>query len=254
MWFIDKIREIVMFLAVRKTVQNNPLLKVALVASSDTFNQLPLKNHLSTDEKEVLSGELLKNITEIVSSDDQVMKCRELLSRSVIGYARYLVLIFPPSPEEDTTGFRGLDGVSGELKSHLLEICKTNKELCEEFYGAAENPTQDELWNLALFGCLKWHWWMHTFNAMRVYLNDFNPVEERDWFRPFVHALCAWQEHCYREEIGMPPVLAGEPDALGMNALKYSTFMTMVISGERYPDLAWRKAYENWDDDEKPLE
>ncbi|HKT35091.1 MAG TPA: hypothetical protein VJR03_09690, partial [Nitrospira sp.] len=84
--------------------------------------------------------------------------------------------------------------------------------------------------------------WTSVYQMMRLAFDDVNHVEGKDWFRPFVAAMCAWQEHQYRGLLGMPSALGGDSDK---EAVKYSLFAEFVLEGARFPDLAWHDQAED---------
>jgi len=76
-------------------------------------------------------------------------------------------------------------------------------------------------------------------------LETATPSPEKDWFRPFVEAMCAVEEARYRKQLGLPDVL-NQSDSYGDIApLKYPTFMNFVFdSACRFPNLAWEDHYQ----------
>ncbi len=82
-----------------------------------------------------------------------------------------------------------------------------------------------------------------VFEAIRDALNDIHPNTEKDWYEPFVHAMCASEEHDFREAIGMPDVIEKDGSMGNFGALKYSTYWNIVMSGAKYPNLEWEEAW-----------
>jgi hypothetical protein len=146
-----------------------------------------------------------------------------------------------PPPAPDTTGLRGKPGITGELKAHLLELTQRDEEL-KEFMHDFDTPTGwDDVWNAVLMRYRLLHASTHVFHTLRVAFDGANQAEGKDWFPPYVAAMCAWQEHEYRRCLGMPPALGSSGNSADIEALKMSAFMNCVMSGARYPDLDWRK-------------
>lgn len=219
-----------------------PALREAHMISRSYYDQMELKNVISEELHQELSGDLWKMLYSIVVSEDPVTACRIYLSDHLTLMAQGHVLILSPG-SEDPTGINGTQGVTGELKANLLNIVENNKELKELAYGHAGNEdgmNYDDVWNLVLFKYWRDHWFANTFNAMRVLLKDCNPIDERDWFNPFLHALCVFAEDTYRIESGMEPAIPD--DQTNLVPFQYCGFTGMVITGERFPDLAWREA------------
>jgi hypothetical protein len=99
-----------------------------------------------------------------------------------------------------------------------------------------------DVWDCVLFRYrISWAW-AEFHQRLRTPLRDRNPSESRDWYRPFLAAMCAWEEHQYREALRWPSALTDDPADAPLVALAYSTFMNNVIDGATYPDLAWRDA------------
>jgi len=188
---------------------------------------------------EYLMGEVIK----IATSSDPKMVNREKLTNHVISYAQLQVLVIPPPPAEDQTGLRGQPGITGELKSRLLDLAQKDKTLREFMHGYDTPRTWDDVWNPVL---LEYRWrnaCINVFNQVRLAFDDVNFEKEKDWFKPFVAAMCASQEHHYRMSIGMPPSLPYSEDEMGatMYAVAMSTFSYRVMEGIRYPDIEWKK-------------
>ena len=82
---------------------------------------------------------------------------------------------------------------------------------------------------------------VETFTACRVNLGDNNSDEDRDWYRPFLHAQCVFSESLFRQDLELGPAPGIRDETLV--PVIYSTFMNIVLSGDRFPDLAWREQF-----------
>jgi hypothetical protein len=182
---------------------------------------------------------LINQCTEIIDSEIPLMKNREFLSNSVISSANLQVLVL--TKDTDTSGLINVNGISGELKEHLLKIIEVNKSHKEYFYGFSEKIDFDFAWSDILFRYRIRMSEMNVFSAMRILFNDTNLVKEKDWIQSFFIAMCIFSESNYRSEIGLPSLFPGN----SLAALQYSIFLNMVINGEKYPDLSWREKYPN---------
>jgi hypothetical protein len=60
----------------------------------------------------------------------------------------------------------------------------------------------------------------------------------KDWLRPLVTSLLIFSEDTYRREIGLPSLLPGPTDGL-----MHSTFVNMVLRGDKNPLLEWETDY-----------
>jgi len=238
---VGKLKDIITFPLAAFLIRRNPVLKAAVLRSSEIWNSAGYDSVFNEETKNSLSDQLWMRLQEIIRDQNPVMKCRQALCDAVIELADYQVLVLPPPPEPDPTGLRGTQGITGELKSHLLEIADKNKNLREIVYGAFPGkPTYEEVWDLV--AGLHWrnYWWAETINAARRALMDCNEIPERDWYRPFLHAACVFAESIYRQDIGLPPAVSGG-GTTDLVPLAYSCFMHAVLGGDRYPDLTWRE-------------
>ena len=240
MGLLSKIgRAFAMRSAVRE-LEEHPVLKAAMLVSADVFDNTGLRE-FSDETKETLANGLLEKIYHIISSDDKISTCRSHFTEAILELADYQVLILPPAPEEDPTGLRGTQGISGDLKPLLLEISKNNQRIKELMYGITNNPTYDDVYDTVLVQYWRSYWWSQTFTACRVKLGDNNSDEDRDWYRPFLHAQCVFSESLFRQDLELGPAPGIRDETLV--PVSYSTFMNIVLSGDRFPDLAWREQF-----------
>ncbi len=69
------------------------------------------------------------------------------------------------------------------------------------------------------------------------YINTVLPL------KPFQLAMLIWEEHLYREKIGLPTLLDDTLDAV-----VYSNFMNFVTNGHKNPYFEWEKNWEEYND------
>jgi hypothetical protein len=82
----------------------------------------------------------------------------------------------------------------------------------------------------------KAYWYLGAFDAARIELHDVD--KDHDWYKSFMHAACANQEHVYRRELEMPPAF---DEAIANRAsTAYSIFTDIVLSGGENPESEWR--------------
>lgn len=192
-------------------------------------------------ERRRIISNILSEVDRIVAANDRVLANRRFFTQAMLGMSRVLVLLIAP---KETLG-RGLlnePGISGELREHLAKIIRADKELAEQLYGAGADLEQ--LSNSQAFdGCVALYnvslLTLIVADAIRRALGDCHEVPEKDWYHPFLHAMCVWDEHNYRRAIKLSPAL-DSPDP-EMEALRYSLFMNIVLRGERFPDVAWNR-------------
>ena len=191
---------------------------------------------------------LLNSCKDILSSDNPLMANREHLANATIRTANAQVLVISPPPFEDATGLRGHCGITGELKSKLMDLVKVDKDLREKFHQLPPPLDYETISNELLYEYRFAYADMNVFTRFRAAFGDYNIDYERDWFRPFFISMCASAECTYRDKLGMQSSLEDDPKSkLTLKGLMYSTFLNMVMNGERYPDLAWGDAYSEKD-------
>lgn len=229
------------FFAVR-ALENHPVYAAAIRHIRETFadQSKGLGKYATQKFRDDLVQRLLREVGEVVTAPNPVMANREKLASYVLGLAKYQVLILPAptEPEEETTGFRGKPGITGELKAHLKEIAEKDKDI-KEFAWSLGSPTSQQLYEACVFKCIVFGFEANLFHCTRIALGDHHPSLEKDWYRPFVDAMCAWEEYNLRKLIGLPGVLA--PIA----AIKYFTFLNIVMGGAKYPNFEWEEHYKN---------
>jgi hypothetical protein len=185
--------------------------------------------------------EMREEVVKVATSPDPRMANREKLSSCIVELAQFQVLVIDPPPAEDPTGLRGQPGITGELKAHVLELAQKDKGLREFMHAFPTPKNMDGVWNPVLGRYRVVYAWTHIYQMLRFAFDDANPVATKDWFRPFLAAMCAWQEHEYRKLLGMPPALEGDADK---EAVKMYLFAEFVLEGARFPDLEWRERAE----------
>ena len=198
-----------------------------------------IQQQVNAELREDMRAKFIDEGVAIANSENPVMELRTRLAGAVAETARLQVLVMPPPPEVDDTGIRGQYGVSGELKPHLLELATKSKDLREWLHGFGPISTWDDVWNPVLV-----RYWItlsraNILSALRSPLEDAHPVASMDWFKPFLATQCGYQEHAYREVLGMPSSLASNPIDASLEAVKLSIFANCVLQGAKYPDLDW---------------
>jgi len=194
---------------------------------------------------------MYKMVANIVASPDPRMANRQQFVDWVAEYARYQVLIIEPPPAIDAIGLRGIYGITGLLRSRLVEIAQKNDTIREFMHGFPPIQTWDDVWNPILMRYRICYATSQVLHTLRVDLDDFN--KPRDWFRPFFAAMCAFSQHTFDDCLGLPSQLDPDPVTAGIKSLALSGFYQAVMSGARYPDLQWIKNNEDIKY-ERPLE
>jgi hypothetical protein len=215
----------------------------ASVRSYWAENEL-INQQVTSKLREEMRAKFFEEGIAIAKSENPVIELGNRLAGAVAEAARLQVLVMPPPPEEDGTGIRGQYGVSGELKAHLLDLATKSKDLREWLHGFRPMNSWGDVWNPVLA-----RYWValsraNILSALRQPLDDSHPVASMDWFRPFLATQCGYQEHAYREALGMPSNLA--PDSIGalLEGVKLSILTNCVLQGAKYPALDWKELME----------
>jgi hypothetical protein len=227
------------------TLTERFLVQTTELKFQELFEASPLKTTLSEEWSKTQRQLLGERVAAIRAAPNRKMACRKCLCESVSGMARYWVLIMKPPPEPEESGFRGLPGITGELYPHLLELAKKDTHLREGFLGVSGNElTWNDVYDFALIQYWLNYIWAMAANHMRISeMDDSSSDEDKDWFKPLLHAMCAWQEGIYRQELGMPSVL--DSGGLTPVALQYSSLLNMVMNGFEQPYVEWLEAYKD---------
>ena len=229
-----------------RALSKNPIHRAAMIAISTTLadQSKGIGKYASQKFREELAERMIREVGEVAAAQDPIAANREKLCAAVLEMAKYQVLILSPATEndEDVTGLRGKPGVTGELKTHLTAIAKHCPAI-RDLAWSLDNPSEQDLYEACLFKY--WGAWFtaNVFQCTRVALGDSHPSPAKDWYRPFVAAMCAWEESNYRQAIDLPDVLTAQGDFGSMAALKYSTFLNIVLRGAKYPNLEWEQHY-----------
>ncbi len=214
----------------------NPVLEEAVQRSAEVYAELPLKDLIDEARRSELARKLYLEVSRICNTPDPVTTCREALAATMLRSASLQVLVIPPPPEPDVSGLRDQPGISGELRSHVADICAKNDALRSVMYAETEAEDVGTLWPIV--ERLHWEaqWLLETLNATRIALGDH--VEGDDWYLPFLHAACVQLEHTYRWELELPP--AFDEDVAREAAATYAVFSDIVLSGATDPLAEWR--------------
>ena len=229
-----------------RSLEKNPIYQAAFVTIRETLSDDSkcLGKYAPQKVKEELAERLIREVEEVAVAKNPIMMNREKLVSYVLEMAKYQVLVMPSpdEPEEEVTGLRGKPGITGELKKHISEIADKDKTI-KELAWNIDNSTPQALYD----ACVLKYWiagfMASVFQSTRIALGDYHPAPEKDWYRPFVAAMCACEEHNFREAIGLPDVLASQDDYKSMAALRFSTFVNFVLSDAKYPHFEWEEHY-----------
>jgi hypothetical protein len=223
--------------AIRELLKN-PLVTTGRDSIAKFWSDLPaVKQQYSKEFIENVARQMMDRVVTVATAHDPLMANRQELGGMTVAAANFQVLVLDPAPADDPTGLRGLLGITGELRRYLPDVAKSDDELQEILHGLPGEPTADDIYSICLTRYRQLHALAHVHHTLRMPLDDFNPNMEKDWFRPFFLCACGASEQHYRLQVGLPATL--DP----MEALKCSTFMNIVVRGDKYPDLEWERSY-----------
>lgn len=210
----------------------------------DLINRFWVNNKSANDQH---SKTMVKNVADkmmadclkVLASTEPIKVNRQLLADSVLLCAKFQVLLIPPVPEKDGTGLRGYLGMTGELKSKIMEIIKIDKE----FESFPENLNLEKAWNQVQYAYRRAWAYMNIFEGLRHEYDDINPEQSKDWFRPFFASQCAYSESNFRQELGMEVVMDKENGSGASLGSMYGNFRDIVLNGDKFPDSTWEAKY-----------
>ena len=211
------------------------MLQAVVHQASLIYDRIPLRDYIDEETRAGLSRLLFLELNSICNAADPVVDCRERLTAMMLRFAPYQVLLIPPAPEQDPSGLRGQPGISGELAAQLLVAVQKNDEVRNEVYEATASRSLEAVTATVRRFYWQHYWYLEAFNAARLGLHDV--AKDGDWFKAFMHAACASQEHKLRWEMEIPT--AFDDEVAGRAAAAYSLFADIVLSGEENPQAAW---------------
>ena len=232
---------------VSKKLFKNPLFQVAKIASDNALKETGLGKQ--RDKMKINIEAISEEITTIVSADADVRfnLIREKIGESVLGTAKFQVLILG-SKKDDKTNLVGLPGITGKLNKHIVKIADLDETMQEEIHGWEDPSKKNDhafMHSYILSKYLIWYWRHAIFDALRIETKDYNKNLDKDWSKPFLYSMCAFEEYNYREKLNL------EQELDGMQSVQNSTFLDLVLKGEKYPDLAFYKLYKDAIDSKK---
>ncbi len=229
-----------------KTLEKDPLYKDAIetIRKALTDKSIGLGKYASKTFKEEFASDIMKEVADVVCAENQVMANREKLSAAVLMMAKYQVLVLPAENEsaQEVTGLRGKPGITGELKAHIKKIAEKDQDI-KRLAWSLDNPSEKDIFEACLYQYWVYALSAQVFQPLRISLKDYHPDIQKDWYRPFVEAMCAWEEHNFREAIGLPDILAQQDEYGSAAGLKYSTFFDFVRGGSKFPNYEFQEHY-----------
>jgi len=163
------------------------------------------------------------------------LKLREYIATTAWSYATFQVLCLTEEEKRDAF-YADCPYISGKLYQHIQEFTDHNGEL-KECKSQVGTISDEELIAFCNARCAVYLLHLNGMNCLRTEFNDRK--DENDWLRPFVQSMLVWEEHRARGKIGLPDLLPS-----GLEALRHSYFMNLVMNGAQDPYYEWQKAVE----------
>jgi hypothetical protein len=224
------------FLAKRR-IKNSPVLSSLHERSESLISDLLAKG-IEEETARIWAKQSFEELVAVLDARDKRMECRKLLVGSALWYSDYNVIMIPPSPEPDLTGFRGLKGISGELWGHRLEIAQSHDSIRGLLAETSLDLTKKSAGNAIVVLGAKSGYYLNMVNTLRVCFDDYHHDLDRDWFRPMLFSLAVHAENKIRKMIGLPTTLDEE-----IAAMSHATMADIILSGTKFPDHFWREYY-----------
>lgn len=250
-WFQIADREIINmfreFFEKRKTNKalkewhNSPLGKALAKHSREYFYGDGVLAYFSEENKERLIGRFYQTVFDIAQAENPFLKMREVLASYVCSIASYQVLCLTEEEKADSN-YADCPYISGSLYRHIEDYVKYNDELGELKWKNPDMSSKD-LISFCNARCALYAFYVNGMNYVRLESDDFD--DKKDWLIPFIRSMLISEEYQVREKLNLPNLL---PDSL--EALKYSTFLNLVINGHSNPFYQWEKSYSK--DDSTP--
>ena len=234
------------FLAKRR-IKNSPELHALHERSESLISDLLAKG-IEEEIARIWAKQTFEELVPILSARDKRMECRKQLVGGALWYSDYHVIMIPPSPEPDPTGFRDLKGISGELWDHRLEIARRHDAIRSLLVETSLELTEKNAGDAIVVLGAKSNYYLNMANTLRVCLDDYDHDLDRDWYRPMLFSLAVQAENKIRKMIGLPTTLDED-----IAAMSHATMADVILSGAKFPDRFWREHYHRQIDQGSPV-
>jgi hypothetical protein len=161
-------------------------------------------------------------------ADDKIA-VRTCLAAHTLSLAKFGVVVIPPPPNVDETGFRDGQLVTGELRPLVDRIAgepEARKLLGFEMSASITDPYHFCLGKYQISYVVAL-----AFNSLRVMLEQ---PKAPDWYAPSAKIIYAYWENEFRRVLLLPETL---PHAI--DRLRYSTIVNLIANGVTNPYSKW---------------
>ncbi len=209
----------------------------------------PFFSDLPAEDRERLRIKILEQVRHNLAKENTVAAVRNAWAHLVILVSNFNVLI----AEGEYVMF---EGISGELQSRIPELAEKDDDLKKYFEGLEKPPSTprqmlEEIGNCVFVRNLQ----LQTYDAMRIFLGDYDKDRKKDWLRPFLVSQQIFIEWSYRKTLGMPTNIPGDDKDAPFNherpfepsfykALMHSRWPEFLEAGHKNPRLVWEQEWE----------
>ena len=168
------------------------------------------------DEKDRIIYDCLMDIEKILFEKDKIKAVRLKIIDLMFDCSEMDVLIMKPPTLSKM--------LSGEIEVKIVELFAVSEGLQKTFPHIEPNSAEfDVLKNEIIQRYLLLHFYMSAYNTVRFCLNDFNDDLKKDWFRTCYVSLCIWHEDTFRNQLGLPSLVANP-----LKVIAYSGWLSVV--------------------------
>jgi hypothetical protein len=222
----------------RRAIKNNPVLSACHLTSERLISELK-QNGFDESLVRGWAEQTFAHLLAALQSPDPRIAIRKLLVEWALLDSDYCVMMIPRPPAPDQSGMRGLQGISGGLWEHRLELARVYEPIKDMLHAASLEVNETTVHDAILTLASQAAYLMNMANTARVALDDYHHDTDKDWFRPMRYSFCVMAENNLRKLIKLPTT----PDE-DMAAMIHVTMMTTVLVGSRFPDVKWREDHQ----------
>jgi hypothetical protein len=209
----------------------------------------PFFSELPVEVREELRSNTLEGVRHTLAKENTVEAVRNAWGNLIILVSNFNVLIAVGE-------YVMFDGISGELRSRIPELAEKDDDLKAYFEGLEKPPSTprqmlEEIANCVFVRNLQ----LQTYDAMRIFLGDYDKDRKKDWLRPFLVSQQIFIEWSYRKKLGMPSNITGDDKDTPFNherpfetsfykAIMHSRWPEILEAGHKNPRLVWEKEWE----------
>jgi hypothetical protein len=214
--------------------QNSLIGKTLANHTTEYFTKYPRLADFSNETKDKIVGDFYQAIFNLPQTENPFLAMRERLAYYLGGFAGFQVLCLTEEEKSDSF-YSDCPYISGQLHHHIDEAVKHIDEL-QELKWKYPDISNSDLVSFCNSRCVLHLYYLNGFNYVRSEFNDHDM--EKDWLQPFLKSELIWHEETIRRKIGLQSLL---PNSL--DGLKHSTFMNMVVNGNKNPYFEWEKKW-----------